>query len=73
VSWIEFKVDLKQAISVLTRIAEALERAYPPIVEMPTVTPAPPENLTTFDPEAEWNREQEEERQEQLGLRSPRH
>ncbi|HEY0800683.1 MAG TPA: hypothetical protein VGD54_07555 [Steroidobacteraceae bacterium] len=55
-------VFLKRLLSIGERIADALERAYPPIRELPNVTPAGPENLIQFDAEAEWQREQEEER-----------
>lgn len=55
---------LKRLITCLERIAAALERAYPDITISNVATPAPAENLFTFDPEKEWEKEQEEERQQ---------
>jgi hypothetical protein len=58
----------KRLLLVLERIASALERAYPDIAIGRMGEPAGPENLTVFDPEKEWEREQEEDRQRELGL-----
>jgi hypothetical protein len=58
---------LKELLAVARRIADALERAYPPILEHVSLKPAGPENLTTFDPEKEWELENEEERLKNLG------
>ena len=68
-AWLEIKFDLGRVASALERIADAVERAYPPIREIPRGVPAPPENLTVFDPEKECQLQEEEDRQEALGLR----
>jgi hypothetical protein len=69
-SLIEIKAEpelLKKLLSVLNRIADALDRAYP---EQQIIQSKPygPEALMTFDPEKEWELEEEEERQREQGL-----
>jgi hypothetical protein len=64
----EINADFKSLVSVLSRIADALDRAYPPATIPLTGKAAGPENLTVFDIEAAWQAEQEEERRTELGL-----
>jgi hypothetical protein len=55
---------LKQLIQVLQRIAEGIDRAYPPRADPVAFKgrkPTGPESLIEFNPEAEWQREAEEE------------
>jgi hypothetical protein len=69
-SLIEIKAEpelLKRLLAVGERIASALERAYPEI----TITQMKPygvEALTTFDPENQFEIEEEEQRQREQGL-----
>jgi hypothetical protein len=55
---------LKQLIQVLQRIAAGIDRAYP-VQPDPAAfkgrKPSGPETLIEFNPEAEWQREAEEE------------
>ena len=67
-SIVEINADFKSLVSVLQRIAEALDRAYPPPMPVLTRKPAGVENLTIFDAEAAWEAEQEEERKRSQGL-----
>jgi len=68
VSIVEINADFKSLVSVLQRIADALERAYPvPTIPL-TGKPAGPENVTVFDLDAAWDAEQEEERKRSQGL-----
>ena len=69
-SWITINADFRELVSAMNRIAECLERAWPPPKMPVDLVPAPPENLTVFDGEAECTREEEEERQRIQGLRS---
>jgi hypothetical protein len=57
----------KRLLLVLERIASALEREYPDTT-IRRGPPAGPENLTVFDPEKEFDIEQEEERLRQAGF-----
>jgi hypothetical protein len=57
-AWLEIKLELGKLVKVLERIAEALDRAYP-IRRTQDNQPAPLENLTEFDPEKQWEKEQE--------------
>jgi hypothetical protein len=71
VALVDLKFDpksLERIASALERLADCAERAFPkPSIPL-TGTPAPPENLTVFNPEDEWEREQEDERRAMLGL-----
>ncbi|HXP82589.1 MAG TPA: hypothetical protein VN976_22005 [Verrucomicrobiae bacterium] len=58
---------LLRLLAVLERIASALEREYPDVA-VRRGPPAGVENLTVFDPEKEFDLEQEEERQREAGL-----
>jgi hypothetical protein len=70
-SLIEIKAEpelLKRLLAVGERIASALERAYPePAVIMPH-KPYGVEALITFDPEKQFELEEEESRQRENGL-----
>lgn len=68
---ISINVELKTAVDFLRRIAEALERAYPEPTIREIAEPAGPESLIEYDPDKEWQRQQEEDRQENLGHRFP--
>jgi hypothetical protein len=70
VAFLEIKADLGRVASALERIADALDRAFPPLRPVVESKPAPPENLFQFDPEAEWNKEEEEDRQREVELPS---
>ncbi len=55
---------LKELIQVLTRIAAGIDRAYPPPRDSATFKgykPHGPEDIVEFNPESEWQKEQEEE------------
>ena len=55
---------LKELIEVLRRIAAGIDRAYPPPPDPAAVRkmkPHGPEDMVTFNPEDEWQREAEEE------------
>jgi hypothetical protein len=66
-SLIQFNVNpelLKDLIRALTRVADGIDRAYPPkpgVEARKGLKPHGPEDIVEFQPEAEWQREQEEE------------
>ena len=64
---LEVKIELNRVVRALERIADVLERAYPPPQKIDS-KPAGVDNLTVFEPEEEWQREQEDERQREQGL-----
>ena len=69
-SLIEIKLEptvVERGVKALERIAHALEEYMFPHPR-PSGKPAGPENLTEFDWEAEWLREQEDEKRASLGL-----
>jgi hypothetical protein len=61
VSLFTINADFGKLVAVLGRIADGLDRAYPKPKSAVSGKPAGPENLTEYDAEAEWRREQEEE------------
>ena len=55
---------LKELIQVLRQIVSGIDRAYPPPPDRSALKgrkPAGPETLIEFDPEAQWQRELEDE------------
>lgn len=74
-SLIEIKTEpglFRHLISVLNRIADALDRAYPQSNPYRQGKPYGPEDLITFDPEKEAAIEAEESRREENGEISSR-
>ena len=70
-SLIEVKVEpelLKRLLSFFERIADSLDRAYPPFSQVHQHKPYGPEAITEFDSEAAWLAEAEEERLREQGL-----
>ncbi len=66
---IELKADFKSLLAVLTRIADALDRAIPFVVLPPSPPkPAGPESYHVVTNEELWDAEQEEERRQMEGL-----
>jgi len=71
---VEIKAEpglLRELIDVLKRIADGIDRAYPPppapeIVQQ--MKPAGPEALWEFDPEQELEREMEDARRREQGF-----
>lgn len=59
-SLINVAVDLEKIVRLLERIAEALERAYPPTIIPRRDKPHTEEDLIVLDNEKLWNLEQEE-------------
>jgi len=58
---------LKQLIQVLSRIADGIDRAYPPLPSAEarkTLKPHGPEDLIEFNPEEEWLREEQEDQKQ---------
>jgi hypothetical protein len=73
-SLIEIKAEpelLKRLLGALTRIADALDRAYPE-PHITQMKPYGPEALFQFDPNAEAELEEEESRQRENGTISSR-
>ena len=70
-SLIEIKAEpglLKKLLSCLERIADSLERAYPEPHQVGQMKPYGPEALFQFDPSAEAELQEEEERLREQGL-----
>jgi hypothetical protein len=69
-SLIELKIEpalLKRLLSCLEIIADSLERAYPHVEVRKQMRPFGVEALSQFDPEAEFERQEEESRQRENG------
>ena len=58
---------LQRLIAVLTRIADALDRAYPIPVKL-GIEPREADGLTIITDETLWEQEQKADRERQLGL-----
>lgn len=56
---IEVNAEFKQIVKLLTRIVEALERAYPPLPAQ-KVQPIEPDDFIRITDESLWLKEQEE-------------
>lgn len=65
-AFLELKIDLARVAIALERIADALDR-YIPMSRKVDTKPAGVDNLFVFDPEKEWEKQQEEERQKEAG------
>lgn len=68
-AFIEVNAEFKQVVGLLTRIAEALERAYPPKPSKPA-KPSTEEDFIRITDESLWLQELQEEAKKQV--QSPR-
>ena len=66
-AFFEIKVELSRVARALERIADILERHIPPVRKI-DIKPSGVEDLIQFDPEAQWQREQVEERETEAGV-----
>ena len=69
---IEVKVEhglFERLVKGIERIGDTLERYCFPASKLVASKPKPAEALIEFDPEREWQLEEEEERQRKLGER----
>ncbi len=63
-AWLEIKVDLKRTADALVRIAEALDRAIPPLVER---GPRRPAEFINVEPGFIAEAEEESDRRREAG------
>ncbi len=59
-SIVEIKADFTLLCKILTRIADALDRAVPPPQLQHDRKQIQPEDIVTFDPRKAWEKEQQE-------------
>ena len=64
-SLLEINIELGQLVKVLSQIRDILYRAFPEPMPRPVTEPAPPENLSVYDVESEWEREAREQANQQ--------
>lgn len=69
-NFLRLTVALMLLVKEVRRVADALDRAYPPAADVPRRPPRQStiEDLTTYDAEADYEAEQEDERLAELGL-----
>jgi hypothetical protein len=65
-AWLEFRADMERTAAALERIADALERAYPPNLYLKrTIVEPTGELISTTDEElARWEEEERAEKSE---------
>ena len=70
-SLININADFSRLCSILERIADALERAYP-VPRVHEVKRVEPEDIVTFSEKKAWEEQQEERYRQSLPLQSLR-